>query len=42
MGFGMKIAPASAALKRGETEQAIRVFVDGRSAEPGFYGCRPM
>jgi non-heme chloroperoxidase len=41
MGFGMKIAPASAALKRGETEQAIRVFVDGLSAEPGFHDRLP-
>jgi pimeloyl-ACP methyl ester carboxylesterase len=42
MAFGMKcIEPTSAALKRGETEQAIRVFVDWISAEPNFYDRLP-
>ncbi len=43
MGFGMNyIEPCSAALKRGDTEQAIRVFVDGISAEPRFYDRLPV
>jgi pimeloyl-ACP methyl ester carboxylesterase len=38
MGFAMKcIEPATSALKRGETEQAIRVFVDAISGETSFY-----
>ncbi len=42
MGFGMKcIQPASAALKRGDSEQAIRVMVDWLSAEPSFYDRLP-
>ncbi len=42
IGFGMKcIGPASAAFKRGDTEQAIRVMVDFLSAEPGFYDRLP-
>ncbi len=42
IGFGMKcIEPTSAALKRGNTEQAIRVFVDWISAEPTFYDKLP-
>jgi pimeloyl-ACP methyl ester carboxylesterase len=40
--FGMKcIEPATSALKRGDTEQAIRAFVDGISAEPSFYDRLP-
>jgi pimeloyl-ACP methyl ester carboxylesterase len=35
------IEPATSALKRGETEQAIRRFVEGISAEPGFYDRLP-
>jgi pimeloyl-ACP methyl ester carboxylesterase len=35
------IEPCSAALKRGDTEQAIRVFVDGISGEPSFYDRLP-
>ena len=37
LGFGMKcVEPSSAALKRGDTEQAIRVFVDWLREEPSF------
>lgn len=40
--FGTKcIKPTSAALKRGDTVQAIRVFVDWLSAEPSFYDRLP-
>ncbi len=43
MAFGVKcIEPSSAALKRGDSEQAIRVFVDGISAEAGFYDRLPV
>jgi len=42
IGFGMMIKPCSAALKRGDTEQAIRVFVDAISAEPRFYDRLPV
>ncbi len=40
-GFAKGIKPFSAALKRGETEQAIRMFVDFISAEPSFYDRLP-
>ena len=43
IGFGTRsIEPSSAALKRGESEQAIRVFVDAISAEPRFYDRLPV
>ncbi len=35
------IGPSIAALKRGDTEQALRVFVDGISEEPSFYDRLP-
>jgi pimeloyl-ACP methyl ester carboxylesterase len=42
LSFGMTcIQPAISALKRGDTEQAIRAFVDGISAEPSFYDRLP-
>ncbi len=37
LGLATKIKPSSAAVKRGDPEQAIRVMVDWFSAEPGFY-----
>ena len=42
IGFGTKgIGPSSAVYKRGDSEQAIRVFVDWISAEPSFYDRLP-
>jgi pimeloyl-ACP methyl ester carboxylesterase len=35
------IEPCAAALKRGDTEQALRVFVDAIGAEPSFYDRLP-
>ncbi len=40
-GWTESIQPSIAPLKRGDTEQALRVFVDGISAEPGFYDRLP-
>ncbi len=41
IGFWTKFAPSTAALKRGDTEQAIRVSVDWLSLEPSFYDRLP-
>ncbi len=40
-GFSKGIKPCSAAVKRGDLEQAIRVFVDWISAAPSFYDRLP-
>ncbi len=41
IGFWTKLGPSATALKRGDTEQAIRVSVDWLSLEPSFYDRLP-